>query len=96
LLIFIPKCIELNSKSGSRWVLRLGLGPNPSLGLRKKLCDTNPVGGKNGKYFCRNLLVIKGYMYKYLESWVWTQIQTRKKPKPNRLIMQKLKIIIFI
>ena len=28
-LISIPKCIELNSESGSRWVLGLGLGPGP-------------------------------------------------------------------
>jgi len=25
LLIFVPKCIELNSESGSHWVLGLGL-----------------------------------------------------------------------
>ncbi len=27
MLIYIPKCIELNSEYGSRWVLGLGLGP---------------------------------------------------------------------
>ena len=34
-MFFLPKCIELNSKSGSRWVwvwdLGLGLGPDPKL-----------------------------------------------------------------
>ncbi len=29
LLIYIPKFIELNPESGSRWVLGLGLGPDP-------------------------------------------------------------------
>ncbi len=34
-LISIPKCIELNSESGSRYVLGLGLGPDP----RSKMSD---------------------------------------------------------
>ena len=29
--ISIPKCIELNSESDSRWVLGLSLGPDPRL-----------------------------------------------------------------
>jgi len=53
-LIYITKCIELNSESWSRWVLGLGLGLDPEqffVNFRKKILIKKKFSAKKFNSF---------------------------------------------